>query len=383
MVFFNRNIPDECHQKIKEFAAAGDDVVRVAFAPGAGRWSVVAKSGAFFNRNIPDECHEKMKELSAGGARIVSVAFPPQGGNSWSVVNDKGVFFNRNVPDECHEKMQELSAGGARIVSVAFPPQGGNSWSVVNDKGVFFNRNVPDECHEKMKELSTGGARIVSVAFPPQGGNSWSVVNDKGAFFNRNVDDEAHMYMGFFSGVYGPVRVVAFDADGSGWSVIAAVTKHEQVCDTNQCVSIADVYRNIQARLDGRVVGYACTVGRGSRSALARGQARTSADAPTRLFLPSTKIPMASVSKIVTTLAAIRVLAKNGVSLDAGIGGHLPSDWHLDPYVAAITFRQLLGQQSGIKDYGNNDQSYATLKKFFTQTVDPTKNTMLSSTLGS
>jgi len=26
VVFFNRNIPDECHQKMKEFAAAGDDI---------------------------------------------------------------------------------------------------------------------------------------------------------------------------------------------------------------------------------------------------------------------------------------------------------------------------------------------------------------------
>jgi CubicO group peptidase (beta-lactamase class C family) len=94
------------------------------------------------------------------------------------------------------------------------------------------------------------------------------------------------------------------------------------------------------------------------------------------LFLPSTKIPVASVSKVVTALAAIRILAKHNISLDAGIGGHLPSDWHLNPHVASITFRQLLSHRSGIKDYGNNSQDYATLKKFFTQSVDPTKQTM-------
>ncbi|MEI9977166.1 MAG: hypothetical protein WDO73_36995 [Ignavibacteriota bacterium] len=43
--------------------------------------------------------------------------------------------------------------------------------------------------------------------------------------------------------------------------------------------------------------------------------------------------------------------------------------------MAAITFRGLLSHRSGIKDYGNNSQDYATLKKFFTQTVDATKNT--------
>jgi CubicO group peptidase (beta-lactamase class C family) len=376
VIFFNRNVPDECHQKMRDFAAAGNDVIWVAFAPGAGsHWSVLTKNGTFFNRNIPDECHQKMKDLSKGGAKVIRVAFPPQGGNSWSIVNDQGVFFNRNIPDECHQEMKELSKGGAKIVSVAFPPQGGNSWSIVNDQGVFFNRNIPDECHQKMKELSKGGAKIVSVAFPPQGGNRWSIVNDQGVFFNRNIPEELHMYMGFFSEVYGPVHIVAFDMDGNGWSVTSAVTKAETLCDATRCVSIAEVYRNIAARLDGKVVGYACAVGSAWLGAFSHGQARTAANSPARLFLPSTKIPVASVSKVVTALAAIRVLAKNNVSLDAGIGGHLPSDWKLDPVVAAITFRQLLSHRSGIKDYGNNDQTYDTLKKFFTQDVDPTKNT--------
>ena len=327
----------------------------------------------FFNRNIADECHQKMRDFAAAGNDVIWVAFPSGGGNRWSIVAKSGAYFNRNIPDECHQKMHDLSQNGAKIIRVAFPPQGG--WSIVNDKGAFFNRNIPDECHQKMQELSTGGAKIICVAFPPQGGNSWSIVNDKGAFFNRNIPDEAHMYMGYFSEVYGPVRIVAFDTDGNGWSVTSAAIIAEKVCDTTQCVLIADVYNNIAARLDGKVVGYACTVGSASLGAYSHGQARTSANAPARIFLPSTKIPVASVSKVVTALAAIRVLAKHNVSLDSGIGGHVPSDWQLDSHVAAITFRQLLSHRSGIKDYGNNNQSYAKLKNFFTQSVDSTKNT--------
>ena len=163
--------------------------------------------------------------------------------------------------------------------------------------------------------------------------------------------------------------------DGNGWSMTASAILAEKVCDSTRCVLINDVYKNIMARLNGKVVGYACTVGSASLGAYSHGEARTNANAPSRMFLPSTKIPVASVSKVVTALAAIRVLAKNNVSLDSGIGGHLPSDWHLDSHVAAITFRQLLSHRSGIKDYGNNDQSYTTLKNFFTQSVDPTKNT--------
>src|SRR5215471_3598167 len=142
------------------------------------------------------------------------------------------------------------------------------------------------------------------------------------------------------------------------------------VCDNTQCVSIKQVYANIAARLNGKAVGYACSVGR-TLTYRSYGHARTDADAPAQSFLSSTKIPVASVSKIVTTLAAIKVLAKHGISLDSGIGGHLPNDWVLDPNVAAITFRQLLSQSSGIKAYGNVPQDYATLKAFFTQPVNP------------
>ena len=125
--------------------------------------------------------------------------------------------------------MQELSKNGAKIVSVAFPPQGGNSWSIVNGKGVHSSTGTsPTSATRRCRSCRQDGAKIVCVAFPPQGGNSWSVVNDKGAFFNRNIPDEAHMYMGFFSEVYGPVRIVAFDMDGNGWSVTSAATIAEK-----------------------------------------------------------------------------------------------------------------------------------------------------------
>src|SRR5258706_528458 len=189
----------------------------------------------------------------------------------------------------------------------------------------FFNRSIPDECHQKMEDLSAAGDDVTWVAFPPGGGNRWSIITKKGAFVNRNIPDEAHMYMGFFSAVYGPVRIVAFDMDGNGWSVTSAVTKDEKVCDATRCVSIADVYHNIAARLDGKVVGYACSVGSASLGAYSHGQARTSANGPARLFLPSTKIPVPSVSNVVTALAAIRILAKTNVSLDSGIGGPIPN----------------------------------------------------------
>lgn len=71
-----------------------------------------------------------------------------------------------------------------------------------------------------MVELRNGGHSIISVAFSPQGGNRWSIVTNKG-FFNRNVPDELHRIIGEIYTCHGPMRVVAFDSDGSGWSVAA------------------------------------------------------------------------------------------------------------------------------------------------------------------
>ncbi|MFT4103859.1 MAG: serine hydrolase domain-containing protein [Burkholderiaceae bacterium] len=226
-----------------------------------------------------------------------------------------------------------------------------------------------------MAELSKNGARIVRVAFPKQGGNRWSVINDKGVYFNRGIPDEAHMMMGFLAGVHGQVRHIAFDGDGSGWSILSDGNKNEKVCDQAGCVSIVEMYRQITKRLDGKVVGCACSLGGAQPTYLSRGQARTSVDGGSRFFAPFTKTTVASVSKFVTALVAIKVLAKNDVSLDDPIGSHLPSDWHLDPVVAAITFRELLSHRSGIKDYGNVSQEYDKVKAFFTQQVDTSKNT--------
>lgn len=141
------------------------------------------------------------------------------------------------------------------------------------------------------------------------------------------------------------------------------------ICMGNQCISIREVTRTIHERLGCRTVGYSFFVGRSPKFE-ASGQARTAANSPARDFTSATKMPVASVSKVVTALAAVRVLANNNVGLAEAIGPYFPSDWAVDANVAKITFQELLSHTSGIKDYGNNAQDYATLKKFFTQEVD-------------
>lgn len=162
----------------------------------------------------------------------------------------------------------------------------------------------------------------------------------------------------------------------------ATVFPNAPICAGNQCVQTCQIARNIHAELDGSVVGYSFFVGLYPKFE-ANGEARTSANSAKQYstdFTTKTKITVASVSKIVTAIAAVRILDKHGVSLDAKIGSYLPSDWNtrdsiLSKYVYDITFAQLLGQRSGIKDYGNVPNDYATLKKFYSQAVSDSATT--------
>lgn len=158
-----------------------------------------------------------------------------------------------------------------------------------------------------------------------------------------------------------------------GWADYAVGNTANQICGTVTCVDICRMEKNIRSRLDGFVTGYSFLAGSYPKFG-GGGYARTAADAPAKPFDPQTKVTVASVSKFVTALATIAVLHKvPTASLDSEIGGFMPSDWaNADPRVKKITFRQLLNQRSGIKDYGNYRLDYAKLKSFFTAPITAT-----------
>ncbi len=150
------------------------------------------------------------------------------------------------------------------------------------------------------------------------------------------------------------------------------------ICDGTHCVKPCELAKEIKRRLDGHVVGYSFFVGLNPRFEH-YGKARTAADGTEHNFTSKTKITVASVSKIVTTIAAVRILDKHNISLDAKIGPYFPSDWSVGSYVSNLTFAQLLSHTSGIKDYGNVNTDYAKLKQFFTQSVSNSTTTACQS----
>src|SRR5262249_46642870 len=143
------------------------------------------------------------------------------------------------------------------------------------------------------------------------------------------------------------------------------------ICDDKNCVSLNLVARSIYRQLGCKVVGYAYFIGdsikapRGKFDAF--GRARNYGNPPVANFSPTTKMQIASASKVLTALAAIRVLK---FKMSAPISTYFPSDWTLQNTVAnSITFRELLSQTSGVEWYyagqqgGQNDTN---MKTFFT-----------------
>lgn len=156
----------------------------------------------------------------------------------------------------------------------------------------------------------------------------------------------------------------------------------QPICDETQCVVLCTVANALNRALNGHATGYAFYIGRETGFISGSGGlARTTYDGDTKPFLPSTKMTVASVSKLVTTIATVRLLDRKHISLDAAIGPYLPDNWNAGAYIRALTFRQLLSQTTGIKDYGNTDQAYLTLKTFFTQPVNPAWTTACPTTV--
>jgi len=146
------------------------------------------------------------------------------------------------------------------------------------------------------------------------------------------------------------------------------------ICDDKNCVSITQVSRNIYKQIGCKVVGYASFVGErvtGVRGKFQTfGKSRTSLDPPETNFAPTTKMQIASTSKVLTALAGMRVF---GNKLNNLAFNNFPSNWTLpqSTIVKNITFREFLSQTSGVQQYyaSSNGQDFASMQTFFTQKI--------------
>jgi CubicO group peptidase (beta-lactamase class C family) len=146
------------------------------------------------------------------------------------------------------------------------------------------------------------------------------------------------------------------------------------ICDNKQCVSLNAVSRSIYKQLACNVVGYAFFAGdrtSGPHAVFsAFGKSRTSLNPPETDFTATTKMQIASASKVLTALTGMRVF---GSKMDGLAFKNFPSNWTLpqNTIVKNITFREFLSHTSGVQEYNasNTGQDFNSLRTFFTQTL--------------
>jgi len=146
-----------------------------------------------------------------------------------------------------------------------------------------------------------------------------------------------------------------------------------QSCYNNNCLVYTTWGQKIDTTINQQAVGYGYIILNNGLlvASNAYGKARTSSDAPEAAMTLDSRSNAASVTKTMTGVAALKLLAAKNVSVTSPIAPYLPQSWHLGQGVSAITFAQLLTHTSGIRDTLNPDTSYANLKATMAQNILP------------
>ena len=352
--YFNRNIPDEAHQKIGEMGPAGVQVF--AFAPGGG-WVLVV-NGGYFARGIPDECFQKLGEYIGAGHKIRVIAFPPEGGNRWLIVTDR-TYFARNIPEDCYSKLGDMWNAGARPTCVAFPSPGGNRWVILAGKSLYAH-GIDDECYQRLVNYSQGLRPARRVAFTPSGG--W-VILAQDRYFARNIPDECYQEMAVFSKTV-EVDHVNFALSG-GWSIISNTAKQSYPGDVlrtleSQILQVNGEWQSIRQRMAAyNVPGVSLAIVLDNQVAWACSYGVTRKGSSDWIHT-DTVFQAASCSKSVAGVGFLRLVEANLLGLNDDVNPKL--GWNLPQracaqagWKAKVNLFRLLRHQGGIIGRGSTN----------------------------
>jgi CubicO group peptidase (beta-lactamase class C family) len=122
--------------------------------------------------------------------------------------------------------------------------------------------------------------------------------------------------------------------------------------------------RLAQISRDNLIAGGAVGIGVAVRNGInaftdQRGLRRTATNPPSRNATATDRTNSASVTKNVTAIAVLQLLAQRGLTIDARVQQFVPSDWRrAGNNMDTLTFRQLLTHTSGLKQAGNNPNDF-------------------------
>jgi CubicO group peptidase (beta-lactamase class C family) len=130
----------------------------------------------------------------------------------------------------------------------------------------------------------------------------------------------------------------------------------------------------LRSVFDAQSVGWAYSIARAGtlQRSGSLGLARTAADLPATLQRDDKRMQVASVSKTLTAIVVLRLLADRGLPVDTPIGPWLPSHWVQGAGVFGLTFRDLMTHRSGFDQNGVAGSDYASLRDVIARPVGDT-----------
>ena len=130
-------------------------------------------------------------------------------------------------------------------------------------------------------------------------------------------------------------------------------------CANGQCFDLGRFADLLTDSLQGTVMKFGFEIRRGlSVIKHAEGLKRTAADPPASAFTVSDRFNPASVSKTVTAVAVLQLLARNRISINTPIYHYLPTNWTIPQNNRTITFKEVLTHTSGLRNGAGYEYSH-------------------------
>jgi CubicO group peptidase (beta-lactamase class C family) len=145
--------------------------------------------------------------------------------------------------------------------------------------------------------------------------------------------------------------------------LVSACDKDKEVCAGIDCFSLEMFGKNIESKLTGKCVGFGYFISYNNGEKIyfgSGGEGRRPQDPPAQVFSIFKRMNIASMSKTITGVAAVKLLNNKGISLDTAIASWLPADWTIGTNSNLITFGDLLNHTSGIR--ADLEVTYENLK---------------------
>ncbi|MEN8125369.1 MAG: hypothetical protein ABFR32_09575 [Bacteroidota bacterium] len=226
---YNKNIPNEAHQKINQNLSRG--ISSFTFSPNGG-WVIITNKNNFYQVGIPSDTREFLKHFKNTGHKLKQVSFAPKipkgkysNYNAHVIVTNKGAY-GVNIPKELKNKISDFQKKGKKIKSISFPyvANSTNAWVIIASSGEFYARGIPDECYKYLKKVrdannsGRSSTKLTQVSFTPSGG--WVILADD-QFFARSIPDDTYQQLKSFKAKKYKSTIISFTPNGKGWSLIA------------------------------------------------------------------------------------------------------------------------------------------------------------------